>query len=96
VRDRRRWMRRLFFRARDRRYVARGLGLFPTLAGYGYVGGVLDLRDDRDIGVSTMLWQLPRVRSGLGTRHGSLLAGSATSSTELGSESRWVYSSPDG
>ena len=41
--------------------------MFATLASYGYVGGLQDLRVDSDSDVSTALWQLPRVRSGLGT-----------------------------
>jgi len=41
--------------------------LFATLAGYGYVGGVLDLRVDSDLDSSVMLWQLPRVRIGIWT-----------------------------
>ena len=41
--------------------------LFATLASYGYVGGVQDLRVDSATDTSTMLWQLPRVRMGLGT-----------------------------
>ena len=41
--------------------------MFATLASYGYVAGVQDLRVDSDSDVSTALWQLPRVRSGLGT-----------------------------
>jgi peptidoglycan/xylan/chitin deacetylase (PgdA/CDA1 family) len=39
--------------------------LFATLAGYGYVGGVLDVRVDSATDSSVMLWQLPRVRIGL-------------------------------
>jgi hypothetical protein len=42
------------------------MGMFSTLASYGYVGGVLDLRVDSDADTSTALWQLPRVRIGLG------------------------------
>jgi len=41
--------------------------LFATLAGYGYVGGVLDVRVSSDVDSSAMLWQLPRVRVGLWT-----------------------------
>ena len=41
--------------------------MFATLASYGYVAGVQDLRVDSDTDVSTALWQLPRVRSGLAT-----------------------------
>ena len=41
--------------------------MFATLASYGYVGGVQDLRVDSDADGSTSLWQLPRVRIGLGT-----------------------------
>jgi peptidoglycan/xylan/chitin deacetylase (PgdA/CDA1 family) len=41
--------------------------MFATLASYGYVGGVQDLRVDSDADSSTALWQLPRVRIGLGT-----------------------------
>ena len=41
--------------------------MFTTLAGYGYVAGVQDLRIDSDTDTSTALWQLPRVRVGLGT-----------------------------
>jgi hypothetical protein len=40
--------------------------LFTTLQGYGYVGGVQDLVKDSADDVSTALWQLPRVRVGLG------------------------------
>jgi hypothetical protein len=43
--------------------------LFATLAGYGYVGGVLDVRVNSADESSAMLWQLPRVRIGLGTTH---------------------------
>ncbi len=46
--------------------------LFATLASYGYVGGVLDLRVDSDMDSSTALWQLPRVRIGLGDTIGGL------------------------
>lgn len=41
-------------------------GMFTTLASYGYVGGVLDLHVDSAVDTSTALWQLPRVRIGLG------------------------------
>ena len=41
--------------------------LFTALHGYGYVGGVQDLRDPTANDLSTALWQLPRVRVGLGT-----------------------------
>jgi Polysaccharide deacetylase len=41
--------------------------LFATLAGYGYVGGVLDVRVNSATDSSAMLWQLPRVRVGLWT-----------------------------
>ena len=41
-------------------------GMFNTLASYGYVGGVLDLRIDSDVESSTAMWELPRVRIGLG------------------------------
>lgn len=41
--------------------------LFSTLGGYGYVGGVLDLRVDSAEDSSSMLWQLPRVRIGIWT-----------------------------
>jgi peptidoglycan/xylan/chitin deacetylase (PgdA/CDA1 family) len=41
--------------------------MFATLASYGYIAGVQDLRVDSDSDVSTALWQLPRVRSGLAT-----------------------------
>ena len=40
--------------------------LFTTLQGYGYVGGLQDLVNDSAAGDSTALWQLPRVRVGLG------------------------------
>ena len=46
--------------------------LFATLASYGYVGGVLDLRVDSDVDTSTAMWQLPRVRIGLGDTVGGL------------------------
>ncbi|HEY6470099.1 MAG TPA: polysaccharide deacetylase family protein [Candidatus Dormibacteraeota bacterium] len=41
--------------------------MFSTLAGYGYIGGVLDLRIDSAEDSSAMLWQLPRVRIGIWT-----------------------------
>lgn len=41
--------------------------VFATLAGYGYVGGVQDLRVDSATDSSAALWQLPRVRIGLWT-----------------------------
>jgi len=47
-------------------------GMFTTLASYGYVGGVLDLRVDSDLDSSTALWQLPRVRVGVGDTIGGL------------------------
>jgi hypothetical protein len=47
-------------------------GMFTTLASYGYVGGLLDLRVDSDVDTSTALWQLPRVRIGLGDTIGGL------------------------
>jgi peptidoglycan/xylan/chitin deacetylase (PgdA/CDA1 family) len=40
---------------------------FRTLSGFGYVGGVQDLTFDTSTDISTQLWQLPRVRVGLGT-----------------------------
>jgi peptidoglycan/xylan/chitin deacetylase (PgdA/CDA1 family) len=46
---------------------SREASMFATLASYGYIGGVQDLRVDSDIDTSTALWQLPRVRVGLGT-----------------------------
>ena len=42
-------------------------GMFATLASYGYVGGVLDVRDASDMETTTGLWQLPRVRIGIET-----------------------------
>lgn len=45
----------------------REASMFATLAGYGYVGGVLDLRIDSDTDSSAALWQLPRVRIGIWT-----------------------------
>ena len=41
--------------------------MFSTLARYGYVGGVLDLRIDSAEDSSSMMWQLPRVRIGIWT-----------------------------
>jgi peptidoglycan/xylan/chitin deacetylase (PgdA/CDA1 family) len=41
--------------------------MFATLHSFGYVGGLLDLRVNSDVDLSTALWQLPRVRIGLGT-----------------------------
>jgi peptidoglycan/xylan/chitin deacetylase (PgdA/CDA1 family) len=41
--------------------------VFATLASYGYVGGVLDVRVASAIEMSAQLWQLPRVRIGLQT-----------------------------
>jgi peptidoglycan/xylan/chitin deacetylase (PgdA/CDA1 family) len=41
--------------------------MFATLASYGYVGGVQDLRIDSATVTSTALWQLPRLRVGLTT-----------------------------
>ena len=46
---------------------SRETSMFTTLAGYGYVGGLLDLRVNSAADVSTMLWQLPRVRMGIWT-----------------------------
>ena len=45
---------------------AREQPLFTTLQGYGYVGGLQDLVNDSADDYSTALWQLPRVRVGLG------------------------------
>ena len=45
---------------------AREQPLFTTLQGYGYVGGLQDLVNDSADDYSTALWQLPRVRMGLG------------------------------
>jgi polysaccharide deacetylase len=45
------------------------VSLFATLAGYGYVGGVLDVMVNSAAESSAMLWQLPRVRIGPGTTH---------------------------
>jgi hypothetical protein len=41
--------------------------MFATLAGYGYVGGVLDVRTASDVESTAGLWQLPRVRIGVDT-----------------------------
>jgi peptidoglycan/xylan/chitin deacetylase (PgdA/CDA1 family) len=41
--------------------------MFKALASYGYIAGVQDLRVDSAVDISTALWQLPRVRVGLGT-----------------------------
>ncbi len=41
--------------------------LFSTLAGYGYVGALLDVRRDSEVETTQGLWQLPRLRVGLGT-----------------------------
>jgi peptidoglycan/xylan/chitin deacetylase (PgdA/CDA1 family) len=41
--------------------------MFRTLASYGYLAGVQDLRVDSATDISTALWQLPRIRVGLGT-----------------------------
>jgi hypothetical protein len=46
---------------------SREASMFGTLASYGYIAGVQDLRVDSDVDTSTSLWQLPRVRVGLGT-----------------------------
>jgi len=46
---------------------AREASVFATLASYGYVGGVLDVRVASAIEMSAQLWQLPRVRIGLQT-----------------------------
>jgi len=40
--------------------------LFTALQGYGYAGGLQDLVNDSAADYSTALWQLPRVRVGLG------------------------------
>ncbi len=48
----------------------REASMFATLAGYGYVAGVQDLRVDTTTDTSTALWQLPRVRVGLWTTLG--------------------------
>ncbi|HXL60060.1 MAG TPA: polysaccharide deacetylase family protein, partial [Mycobacterium sp.] len=41
--------------------------VFATLASYGYVGGVLDVRVPSATETSSALWQLPRVRIGMQT-----------------------------
>ena len=41
--------------------------MFATLASYGYVGGVLDVRVDSELETTSGLWQLPRLRIGIGT-----------------------------
>ena len=41
--------------------------MFATLASYGYVGGVLDVRVDSEMETTSGLWQLPRLRIGIGT-----------------------------
>jgi hypothetical protein len=41
--------------------------MFATLASYGYVGGVLDVRIASDVERTAGLWQLPRVRIGIDT-----------------------------
>jgi Polysaccharide deacetylase len=41
--------------------------MFATLAGYGYVGGVLDVKTASDVESTAGLWQLPRVRIGIDT-----------------------------
>jgi peptidoglycan/xylan/chitin deacetylase (PgdA/CDA1 family) len=46
---------------------AQEASVFATLASYGYVGGVLDVRVASAIESSSALWQLPRVRMGLQT-----------------------------
>ncbi len=46
--------------------------MFATLASYGYLGGVQDLRIDSATETSTAMWQLPRLRIGLTTGIGSL------------------------
>lgn len=50
---------------------AREASMFATLASYGYVGGLQDLRIDSATESSTALWQLPRVRVGLATTMGA-------------------------
>jgi peptidoglycan/xylan/chitin deacetylase (PgdA/CDA1 family) len=45
----------------------REASMFTTLAGFGYLGGVLDLRINSAEDSSSMLWQLPRVRVGIWT-----------------------------
>lgn len=46
---------------------SREASMFATLASYGYIAGVQDLRVDSDIDTSSAMWQWPRVRVGLGT-----------------------------
>jgi peptidoglycan/xylan/chitin deacetylase (PgdA/CDA1 family) len=46
---------------------SREASLFATLATYGYVGGVLDVRVASENETTAGLWQLPRVRIGIGT-----------------------------
>jgi peptidoglycan/xylan/chitin deacetylase (PgdA/CDA1 family) len=46
---------------------AQEASMFATLASYGYVGGLQDLRIDRATETSSAMWQLPRVRVGLAT-----------------------------
>jgi peptidoglycan/xylan/chitin deacetylase (PgdA/CDA1 family) len=41
--------------------------MFATLASYGYVGGVLDVRVNSELETTSGLWQLPRLRIGIGT-----------------------------
>jgi peptidoglycan/xylan/chitin deacetylase (PgdA/CDA1 family) len=48
-------------------YTAQEQPLFTTLQSYGYVGGLQDLDDPTATDYSTSLWQLPRVRVGIGT-----------------------------
>jgi peptidoglycan/xylan/chitin deacetylase (PgdA/CDA1 family) len=47
-------------------YTQQEAPLFATLHSFGYVGGLQDLRVNSANDVSTALWQLPRVRVGLG------------------------------
>ena len=49
---------------------AREASVFATLASYGYVGGVLDVRVASATEMSAQLWQLPRVRIGCRPRSG--------------------------
>jgi hypothetical protein len=46
---------------------AQEASMFATLASYGYLGGVQDLRIDSVTETSTAMWQLPRLRVGLTT-----------------------------
>ncbi len=46
---------------------AREASVFATLAGYGYIGGVLDVRVGSETESSAQLWQLPRLRVGIDT-----------------------------